>query len=321
MTTGEAATRNGMQRTRRLLPFVVWGSIAVGILVLLLSGDLGEMTSALVDADLREVALLLLVALALPIVHARRWQVMLRSVGHDLSLGAAVDLTISSTMINYAAPGYLWSPAKGMLARQMYGVGLGRSVPTLAAEQVLDALALLLGTIAGLLLAGPTISRQIADRVDAPSLATLLSAAGVLAVIVVAGIYVALRFGRRFVGSSIDAGRLLARDRSLRVPVISLTVARWLLDTLAIWLAAKAVGVSLGLSALILISNLPLLVGVISPMPGGIGFREGAMAAVAGALVIPVAAILAAAILHRAVLILALPLVAGLIRVRRWVRA
>jgi uncharacterized membrane protein YbhN (UPF0104 family) len=319
--TGEATPRSGSLRARRLLPLVVWGCIALGILALILSGDIGSMTTALVDADLRLVALLLLVALALPLVHARRWQVMLRSVGHDLSLGAAVDLTISSTMINYAAPGYLWSPAKGMLARQMYGVGLGRSVPTLAAEQVLDALALLLGTAAGLLLAGPTISRQIADRVDAPSAGTLLIVAGVLAFGLVAGIYAALRFGRRFVRSSIDAGRLLAGDRSLRAPVLGLTAARWLLDTLAIWLAAKAVGVSLGLSALILISNLPLLVGVVSPMPGGIGFREGAMAAVASALVIPVAAILAAAILHRAVLILALPLVAGLIRVRRWARA
>jgi uncharacterized membrane protein YbhN (UPF0104 family) len=319
--TGEATPRSGSLRARRLLPLVVWGCIALGILALILSGDIGSMTAALVDADLRLVALLLLVALALPLVHARRWQVMLRSVGHDLSLGAAVDLTISSTMINYAAPGYLWSPAKGMLARQMYGVGLGRSVPTLAAEQVLDALALLLGTAAGLLLAGPTISRQIADRVDAPSAGTLLIVAGVLAFGLIAGIYAALRFGRRFVRSSIDAGRLLAGDRSLRAPVLGLTAARWLLDTLAIWLAAKAVGVSLGLSALILISNLPLLVGVVSPMPGGIGFREGAMAAVASALVIPVAAILAAAILHRAVLILALPLVAGLIRVRRWARA
>lgn len=321
MMTGEATPRSGALRARRLLPFVVWGSIALGILALVLSGDISAMTSALVDADPRLVALLLVVALTLPVVHARRWQVMLRSVGHDLSLGAAVDLTISSTMINYAAPGYLWSPAKGMLARQMYGVGLGRSVPTLAAEQVLDALALLLGTAAGLLLAGPTISRQIAGRVDAPSAGTLLIAAGALALVLIAGIYAGFRFGRRFVRSSIEAGRLLAGDRSLRAPVIGLTAARWLLDTLAIWLAAKAVGVSLGFSALILISNLPLLVGVISPMPGGIGFREGAMAAVASALVIPVAAILAAAILHRAVLILALPLVAGLIRVRRWARA
>jgi uncharacterized membrane protein YbhN (UPF0104 family) len=257
----------------------------------------------------------------LPVVHARRWQVMLRSVGHDLSLGAAVDLTISSTMINYAAPGYLWSPAKGMLARQMYGVGLGRSVPTLAAEQVLDALALLLGTVLGLVLAGPTITRQITERVSRPSFDTLLIVAAVLVALLVAGSYVALRFGRRFVRSSFEAGRLLARDRSLRLPVVGLTAARWILDTLAIWLAAKAVGVSLGLTGVILISNLPLLVGVVSPMPGGIGFREGAMAAVASALTLPVAAILAAAILHRAVLILALPIVAGLIRVRRGTRA
>jgi glycosyltransferase 2 family protein len=319
--TGEAAPGSGALRTRRFLPIVVWGSIALGAGALILSGDAGQMTSALLDADLRLAALLLLVALALPVIHARRWQVMLKSVGHDLTLGAAIDLTITSTMINYAAPGYLWSPAKGLLARQMYGIGLGRSVPTLAAEQVLDALALMLGTVAGLILAGPTISQAIIGRVDAPSLATLLIIFAAVALVIAIGVYAALRFGRRFVRSSIEAGRLLASDRSLRAPVIALTAARWILDTLAIWLAAKAVGVTLGISSLILISNLPLLIGVISPMPGGIGFREGAMAAVASVLIIPVAAILAAAILHRALLILALPIVAGLIRVQRWARA
>lgn len=319
--TEEAAPGSGVLRARRLLPLVVWGSIALGLGALILSGDASQMTSALFDADPRLAALLLLVAVMLPVIHARRWQVMLRSVGHDLTLGAAIDLTISSTMINYAAPGYLWSPAKGVMARQMYGVDLGRSVPTLAAEQALDALALMLGTVVGLALAGPTISREIVGRVSAPSTSTLAIVAGVVVLAIAAAAYAILRFGRPLVRTSADATRLLARDRSLRVPVISLTAARWVLDTLAIWLAAKAVGVTLGISSLILISNLPLLVGVISPMPGGIGFREGAMAAVARVLVISVSAILAAAILHRALLILALPIVAGIIRLRRWASA
>ncbi len=243
---------------------------------------------------------------------------MLRSLGHDLSLDATVDLTISSTMINYAAPGYLWSPAKGLMARQMFGIGLGQSVPTLAVEQVLDALALLIGTVIGLLLAGPAISHALVDHMSAPSMTTIGILAVLVLVAVVGGIYGLVRFGKRFTSSLLQAVSLLARDRSLRLPVLGLTSARWVLDTLAIWLAAQALGVNLGFAPLILISNLPLLIGLISPMPGGIGFREGAMAGVAGILSLPVSPVLAAAILHRAVLLLALPLVLAGIRLQRW---
>lgn len=276
------------------------------------------MLRALGHADWWLVAPLLVIGLALPVVHARRWQIMLRVLGHDLTLDAAVDLTISSTMINYTAPGYLWSPAKGLLARQMYGIGLGRSVPTLAVEQVLDAVALLLGTMVGLTLAGPTITHSILVHVRTPSTAVVVVALVLIAVILGAGISLLRRLGPRFSSTVVEAGRLLARDRSLRVPVVAYTAARWVLDTLAIWLAAKAVGVSLGAAALIMMSNLPLLVGLISPMPGGVGFREGAMAGVAGVLALPVSAILAAAILHRTILLLALPIVLAALRIRRW---
>ncbi len=304
-----ATTRHRSVGARRFMSFVVWGSVVLGVVVLYLTGEARRMLDALSGANWWLVAPLLCVAMGLPVVHARRWQVMLRSLGHDLPLTSALDLTISSTMINYAAPGYLWSPAKGLMARQMYGIGLGRSVPTLAIEQVLDALALVIGTVVGLVLAGSVISKSIFDHIRTPSTAAILTTVVLVVLVGLAGLYLVRRFGLRFVSTVIEAGRLLARDRSLRVPVIGFTAARWVLDTAAIWLAAKAVGVSLGVAALILISNLPLLIGLISPMPGGIGFREGAMAGVAGVLVLPVGAILAAAILHRAVLLLALPIV------------
>lgn len=305
----------------RFMPLVVWGSVALGIVALLLTGEARRMLVAFANADWWLVAPLLIVAMILPVVHARRWQVMLRSVGHDLPLDSAVELTISSTMINYAAPGYLWSPAKGLMARQMFGIGLGRSVPTLAAEQSLDALALMLGTIAGLVLVGSSISRSLVDRLSGPSVGLAVALLALAVCGCLALLYLLKRFGRQFTGSLLEAGAMLARDGSLRFPVVGLTIARWLLDTAAIWFAAKAFGLTLGFAPLLLISSLPLLIGLISPMPGGIGFREGAMAGVAGVLVLSTSAILAAAILHRAILLAALPLVLGIIRVRRWARA
>lgn len=310
-----------MPSMRRFMPLVAWGSVALGILALVFTGEARLMLSALGAANWWLVLPLLLIGMVLPVAHARRWQIMLRSLDHDLSLDSAIDLTISSTMINYAAPGYLWSPAKGMLARQMFGIGLGRSVPTLAIEQVLDALALVAGTIVGLALAGPEISTATFDRLHAPTSTTIIVTLVVTVAIVLLALYLFRRYASRFWSTIVEASKLLAKDRSLRVPVLGLTVARWVLDTGAIWLAAKAVGISLGISSLVLISNLPLLVGLLSPMPGGVGFREGAMAGVAGVLTLTVSVILAAAVLNRAVMVLSLPLVFGLTRLRRRVVA
>jgi uncharacterized membrane protein YbhN (UPF0104 family) len=321
MTIDKAATSSRSLGARRFTPLIVWGSVALGVAALVLTGEAGNMVDALADANWWLLLPLLLIGLALPVVHARRWQIMLRSLGHDLPLDSALDLTISSTMINYAAPGYLWSPAKGLMARQLYGIGLARSVPTLAVEQVLDALALVVGTAVGLLLAGPAISHSLVDHLRTPSPWAVVATVLFIVLGALAASLIAWRYGRRFSATALEAGRLLARDSSLRVPVLGLTAGRWLLDTAAIWLAAKAAGVSLGIAGLILMSNLPLLIGLLSPMPGGIGFREGAMAGVAGVLAISVSAILAAAILHRALLLIALPIVLGIIRLRRWATA
>ena len=85
-----------------------------------------------------------------------------------------------------------------------------------------------------------------------------------------------------------------------------------------IWVAAAALGVHLGTTAVLLLTNIPLLLGLVSPFPGGVGLREGAMAAIAGMINLTITGIVAAAVLHRAVMVAALPLLLGIIRVAKW---
>jgi uncharacterized membrane protein YbhN (UPF0104 family) len=66
-----------------------------------------------------------------------------------------------------------------------------------------------------------------------------------------------------------------------------------------------------------LLSIIPLLLGLVSPFPGGVGLREEAMAGVAGMINLTITGIVAAA-LHRAVMAAALPALLGLIRALRW---
>ena len=308
-------------RRRWLLPLVIWGSVLLAVVVLLASGEAPRMRATLARADWWWLLPLSGAALCLPVVHARRWCSLLRAVGDDISLGAALELTVTSTMVSYAAPGYLWSPAKGLLARQFHGISVARSLPTLAAEQGLDVLALLLGSLAGLAAAGSAASARLSERVASPSLRVLLASVALLVGLAVPAAWFGRRYASRFGASTAASARTLARDRSQRGAILLLTAGRWSLDACAVFCAVLAVGVHPAVGQVVLLTSLPLLIGLISPVPGGIGFREGAMAAVAAALGLPAGAVLTAAVLHRAVLLLALPVLLAIVSSWGWSRS
>lgn len=305
-------------RNRRLLVGLFWGAILLAAISLLTTGEGSRILQALAGARWPLIGPLLLIGIMLPVIHARRWQLMLRSISQELPLTAAIELTVTSSLINYAVPGYVGSPAKGLLARQTYGIGLGRSVPTLAVEQVLDALALVAGAMVGLILAGPSSLSRLAGSFDRSLAMMIVLLLGIgLIVLLLAG-YLLRRRARHFIEALIVSTRLLANNRQHRTAILLLTGARWVADSATIWIAAAALDVHLGVTSLLLLSNIPLLLGLVSPFPGGVGLREGAMAAIAGMINLTITRIIAAAVLHRAVMVAALPVLLGLIRVAKW---
>jgi uncharacterized protein (TIRG00374 family) len=123
---------------------------------------------------------------------------------------------------------------------------------------------------------------------------------------------------RRFIEALVASGRMLLDSRQHRAEILLLTGARWVADVAAVWVTAAAVGVPLGVTALLLLTNVPLLLGLLSPLPGGVGLREGVMVAIAGVMNLTITGIVAAAVLHRAALVAALPMLMGVIRLARW---
>ncbi|MDI3340888.1 MAG: lysylphosphatidylglycerol synthase transmembrane domain-containing protein [Sphaerobacter sp.] len=308
--TGPVAQTSGRVRPRWRGMLLAWGPLLLAAGVLLASGQTRAVARALGGAQLAPTLALLGVGMVLPVVHARRWQIMLRAVAADVPLAEVVDMTVTASLVNYAVPGYAGSPVKGALARQFHDVGFGRSLPTLAAEQALDAAALLLGAVVGMALVWPTdgpARAWLASLVDHSGTVLMISAL-VLALAAGAGLLAARRYAQRFTERVVASGRMLAGDRARRRPVLLLTAAYWGLNLAAVWLGARAVGLTLAPVALLLLANVPLLVGLVSPLPGGLGLREGAMAAIAAVVGVPVPGIVAAAVLHRGVLVLALPL-------------
>ncbi|HET9014659.1 MAG TPA: lysylphosphatidylglycerol synthase transmembrane domain-containing protein [Thermomicrobiaceae bacterium] len=294
------------RRDRRLAIALAWGPVAVAAAVLFASGRAGGVGRAIVAANPAPLLILFCAGLILPVVHATRWRSLLRAVTAEVPLPAAVEMTITASLVNYALPGYTGSPAKGLLVRQLHQVGFGRSTPTLVAEQLLDALMLAAAAVLALALTGRSAIASLAPLGSARE-AWVGTAVVVVVLVAAVGSVTMLRKRSRFLGNVVESARLLAADRAQRGTVLALTVVYWLLGLLTVCSATRAVGIPLGATALLWLASAPVLLGMLSPLPGGLGLREAAMAAVGGMLGLPVSGIVAAAVIQRGLLILALP--------------
>lgn len=294
-----------------LVPLIILGLFVA-------SGHLTSAIRTLADVNAGWSVLLVLVGIALPLSHAWRWCFLLRRIGETIRMAAAVRMTALASLLNYAAPGFLGAPAKAIFARNETGLPVSRSLPTLLAEQTLDALLLLVAGVVSIGIAGPVLISGLMELLTLDrSLVTALVILGLCAGLIVVW-FAARRLLPAFAESTESSLRMLMKGRHSLVPISVLTLTRWLLDMLAVGIASLAIGLRLNIIEVLLIANLALLAGLIAPVPGGLGVREAVMAALAGMLGISVPAILALSVLHRAGLGVGLPIVFGAARLREW---
>lgn len=314
-----AAGEAGSSEARRIAVLAARWLVPVAILAaFVISGHLVDALSTLGEVSPGWSILLVAVGVALPLSHAYRWCYLLRRTGAEVPPAGSARITSLSSLLNYAAPGFLGAPAKAIFARDRYKVPISRSLPTLAVEQLLDALLLLVAGSVAAVIAGPVLLEVFDDQ---NALIEGLAALGMLIVLGIAGAGAWLVGRRWFPGFSESlrtATRELIQSREHRRPILALTGARWILDMGAVSVASIAVGLRLGVLDILLLANLALLAGLVAPVPGGLGVREAVMASIASVLGISVPAILALSILHRAGLALGLPIVLAGARIAEW---
>lgn len=300
--------------SRLLVPALFWlGLIGAG-LALWLSGQAGEAWDTIRTAHTLPLVGVVLLGMLLPLLHALRWRVEMRALGIDVPAAAAADITVTSSLLNYASPGYLGAPAKAFLAQRTVGAPYTSSAVTMAFEQGLDFLVLVLASALVLLWLGPGMLDELSPTLDLSALQVVLLAG--LAVLGLLAVVLVLRRAQRIVGRIRAAFSTLGKQVDRR-QVALLTLLYWLAQVAVVGLLLYAVGLPAGLRETLALSTLPLLLGQIAPLPGGVGAREATMVALARPLAISSSPLLAMAVLQRVLLVAALPLALALVRLAR----
>lgn len=308
--------REGWRRLLRTpTPVLFAVSVTIALLLLWRQGSLGELGSTLRRSRPEAIAAgFVLYAVGL-VVLCGRWLVLVRMVGSAARFGVAAEAFLTSVAVNYAAPIGLAVPARALLSVRDL-----RLSPTAGGALALWEVGLDLALLGGVSLAwmlGGGLGVLGRWRGGVPAWGPAAAAVG-LAVLGLLAVAIGRRrpalAGRVGRGLRVALGYPRRRPREAGLAVL-LTVVSWALQAVILRLLLGAVGVEpIGWGDVAGLLGLPVLLGMVSPVPGGAGVREALMVAVAQAGGLDGAKTLLAAVAYRVALFAAIPVVYAAVR-------
>jgi uncharacterized protein (TIRG00374 family) len=296
-------------------PVIFACSLAVAMLLLWQQNALSSIRPAIRNADLWIVAAGLLLYLAGLALLCVRWNVLVTMVSGATRGLRASEAFITSVAVNYAAPLSLALPSRAYLTKRALGLGTAETASITFWEVASDLAVLAIGTLLWILIGGWRGQGVELDERLA-GLATALVLLGLFA------IFVAMRRAARLRSVVFkmrnhftEALRHPARRPRQTARALIVTVVYWIVQGGVLWLLLKAIsGSDPKLSLVLGLTTLPILVGMLSPVPGGAGVREALMIAVASVHGANEANVLLAGVTYRIALFAAIPILYGIIR-------
>lgn len=271
-----ARARNTIKRDWRLLA----GITVVGLVIWRLGPH--QLFTALTTLSPFVLVPAVVVGCLPPVFHAWRWRRLLEISEERVSILDAVRVTVAASVANYALPAFGWAPAKVVATQRWLGIQATSSVPTVLIEHALDSAILLFLGLTGLVALGvPMKGVTINLPNDTQGLSVVFGAVALgIAVAALAG----LRRGRRLVVTSARQGYRVVRTL-WRDPIVWIaTVGRWSAEFVLLAILAWASGLHLSTAAILALLGVAGFVGLLVPVPGGLGIREATGVVLATAL-------------------------------------
>jgi uncharacterized membrane protein YbhN (UPF0104 family) len=274
---------------RQALSFLLGLALAAAIFVWVLKGTSWEtVKAALAGASIGGLLLGAALNLGHNLFRVWRWRYLLEPARRGLPLRPMFTAVVVGYLVSWVVPGRLGEVVRPMLLSAREKVPLGPCLGSVAADRLLDGVAIVVLAAIGLLVAplqGEAASHAGAVKTTAWSLVGVL-AAGIafLMTLSALGTWVErrligfpgpIRWGIRALLSLARGTDALRSPRILAIASVHSALA-WLTIALGTWVGVRASGAEVPFSAILVM--LPLLaLGVAIPTPGGAGGYHGAM--------------------------------------------
>lgn len=297
-------------------PLIFLVSVGLAVLLLWWQGTLDEVGPVARAADWTTIAEAFLLYLAGQVLLCVRWQRLIQIAHGATDLARAAEAFLTSVVVNYAAPIGLAVPTRAALTKRAFGLNASQTAAVALWEVGCDVIVLGLASLVWLVGTGAG-SDAIGRASDVSMLWFVLAVAVILTLAIVA--HAAFRrwphHGRRLGRGATDLLMYPRQEPGAAALILVITIGYWVVQAVVLRLLLDATGAGTGPGLVLGLVSIPILIGMISPVPGGAGVREALMLAVARIHHANGAAVLLAALTYRVALFAAVPLLYGLVRV------
>lgn len=208
-----------------------------------------------------------------------RWYYLLIPLKQDISWRNILRVTINALAANYSTPGKLGIPAKAILLKESEKIPISHSLPSILGELFIEYSTEALLAIGCVIIGGhyTKVFRMFKKFIYNSNLSQMFLFFGALVIILI-GIGYLLRhkvdFGA-FWSKLVDAIRVTGKRRDCIWWSYIITMINVLLSYFANWLLFAALGhPEIEFTFVLFAGTITNIVGLLSPLPGGIGFRE-----------------------------------------------
>jgi uncharacterized membrane protein YbhN (UPF0104 family) len=311
-----SASRRTLRRILRIpTPVIFIGGIVVALIILWWQGQLQEIVGVVGRADVSPMLLAAPIYIASLGLLCLRWHLLVRMAQGWSDLPRASEAFLTSVVINYAAPIGLAVPSRAALTKRALGLD-NHSTGTIALWEIgFDVMILGIGSLAWLFLAeGSTaaVGNELSDSAGTYARWGLVGFGVVL--LLLAWLLRNTDQRRRFVHFMQRILRSPMQRPGQALLAITVTAAYWIVQGVVLWLLVGAMHVETSFVFILGLTSLPMLVGMLSPIPGGAVVREAMMFVVARIAGVPGSEVVAAAVIYRIALFGAIPILYGLVR-------
>lgn len=305
-----------MKRIARIpTPAIFVGGVILALVVLWWQGQLQDIVSAVSDADLQSLLIAAPIYVASVWLLCLRWHLLVRMAQGWSDLPKASEAFLTSVVINYAAPIGLAVPSRAALTKRALGLD-HRATGTIALWEIgADVLVLGTGTLLWLFLAEGSTSAVSSELANSASQYVRWGAIGLVLMLIVAGWFLRTTDRRRRFLHFAQQILLSPKQRPLEALLsLAISVVYWVVQGGVLALLVHAMHVDISFEFILGLTSLPILVGMLSPIPGGAVIREALMYVVARLADAPTGEVIAAAVIYRIALFGAIPILYALTR-------